>query len=186
MPLVLGITFDVLWKAALFWGLVAILTMPDTRTRAELVTVMTIVTGVIFQNCGWWGLLVFFAFLALLVVKAFRARAVRPGPPAEVQPTRLYHGGPLHAVTDIYRNNRWLVGVSRAVWMTADFNVAKGYANKGGAIVELYVAPGVSLTKNWEGVYTAPVPHATPGRYYRIDGITPMRVLDTQGMQLAA
>jgi hypothetical protein len=65
--------------------------------------------------------------------------------------------------------------------MTDNFDIAKTYAGPRGGIVQIKVDTGVKLTKQATGVYIFEVPGAVAqGEYYRIEGITPIGVLNPQ------
>jgi hypothetical protein len=100
------------------------------------------------------------------------------------QPTNLYHGTTFENAIEIYVTGLWLIGSSLppAVWMTDDFEIAKEYSGQHGAIVQVHVDRGVRLTKPGGRIYIFKVPGAVAhGEYYRIEGITPIAVLNPQG-----
>ena len=66
--------------------------------------------------------------------------------------------------------------------MASDIDIAAQHTNGGaGAIVELYVSPNANVMDMGGGFYRANIPNPIQGKYYRLNGITPKRVLDYTG-----
>jgi hypothetical protein len=107
---------------------------------------------------------------------------------ASLQPTTLYHGTTRQNALEIYNSGLWMVGNSfpPAVWMAADFAMARGYAKGTGGVVIISVAPWVRLTNLGPGVFTYEIPNGQPwGEYYHIQGLKPVGVLDVNGNRVA-
>ena len=104
------------------------------------------------------------------------------------QPTTLYHGTTLQNAFEIYYSGLWMVGGSfpPAVWMGDNIFIAQGYARVNGGIVVIKVDPWVRLTNKGGGVYIYEIPGAVPrSEYYKVQGLTPVGVLNTNGNRLA-
>jgi len=120
-------------------------------------------------------------------------------------PTRLFHGtSKLKSAKDIVKNNRWLLNnhYPNGVYMAEDFQTSAQYTSRSGGIVEIEVAippemiidinetPGSSskilemgyrLIRNGN-IYIAPIPETdSSGKYFRVEGLTPVRLLDNRG-----
>lgn len=119
---------------------------------------------------------------------------IPPPRPARSQ-TQFFHGGPLQAVMDIFRNNRVKIGQSMpyGFYVASDFDNALVYAKslrdpsagKKGGVVEVIIHPSVTLRKIGDSVFYMPMPKATKGRFYRIPNIQPVRVFDVNKRQVA-
>ena len=110
--------------------------------------------------------------------------------PPQEQATResiMWHGTSAEAAWDIFRHNRFLVNNDLSLWITEDFDYAKGIAdnNGNGLIVALFVDPGIDLIHQGGYNWTAPVPSGERGKYYRFEGIVPAGVYDSNGNQIA-
>jgi len=107
---------------------------------------------------------------------------------AASQPSTLYHGTTRQNALEIYNSGFWMVGNSfpRAVWMAADFAMARGYAKGTGGVVIISVAPWVRLTDLGSGVFTYEIPNGQAWvEYYHIQGLEPIGVLDVNGNRVA-
>ena len=118
-------------------------------------------------------------------IPAIRRRPLFAKSRAKVQPDRLYHGGPNYAVTDIYRNNRFLIGDSKpsALWMTTNFGYASSISSDG-TVVELAVDSSIALEQYAANTYIARVPNAKKNVFYTFPGIVPVRILGTNMRQI--
>jgi hypothetical protein len=194
------------------WGIVLILSLGRKAIPALLVIVLGVGLYQLLGMLGWITTIVevFMDIIPFLILVGFLICACLPQkdsnqqpqlqlptirPPMlrkitvpNIQPTVVYHGGPWGAVMDIFRNNRWHVGPSKEIWFTSSPDIAKNYArSKGpGAIIELRVDSYVALNDKGNGIYAAPVHHAEDGKYYRIAGIRPVRILDTDNSRKIA
>lgn len=111
-----------------------------------------------------------------------------PGGYAASQPSTLYHGTSLQNALEIYNSGLWMVGnlFPPAVWMAADFAMARGYAKGTGGVVIISVEPWVRLTDLGSGVFTYEIPNGQPWvEYYHIQGLKPVGVLDVNGNRVA-
>ena len=111
-----------------------------------------------------------------------------PGGYAASQASTLYHGTSLQNALEIYNSGLWMVGnlFPPAVWMAADFAMARGYAKGTGGVVIISVAPWVRLTDLGSGVFTYEIPNGQPWvEYYHIRDLKPVGVLDVNGNRVA-
>jgi len=100
---------------------------------------------------------------------------------------RFRHGTTLKNAIDIYNTQIWFAGHSlpTGVYVTDTNKIAKQYSGEHGGIVLVDVDRGVKLTKRYEGVYVFEIPNAKPYQeYYRIEGFSPVGVLDAQGNRI--
>lgn len=111
--------------------------------------------------------------------------SVFDGPYLDPQPLRLNHGTTLKNALEILNSGLWLIGPTRALWMTTDIEIAKIYARENGGIVIINVDPSLKLTNQSGGIYTYNIPNAMPYQeYYKIDGLTPMGVISPAGEKI--
>lgn len=97
----------------------------------------------------------------------------------------MYHGTPSYEnACDIYFNNRWKPGLSDGVYMTPVFSFAQNYSGTNGFIIVLSISPHIELEQQNSKVYRAPIPNGTTSKYYRFKGITPIRILDYNQMDV--
>jgi hypothetical protein len=102
-------------------------------------------------------------------------------------PSILYHGTSLQAAIEIYKSGLWLIGKPRprGLYLGEQFKTAKKYSGKNGGVVIVYVDPSRELTHFGNGVYIHEIPDAVPYQeYYKIEGLTPIGVLDSKGIQI--
>jgi hypothetical protein len=98
-------------------------------------------------------------------------------PHPEPIPNILYHGTKTFEAALSILIEGWFVGPSKKIWMTSNLGTARGY---GRYIVECHIAPYTGLTKMHGQVFTADVPHAIKDTLYRIHGVTPKKILNSQ------
>lgn len=103
----------------------------------------------------------------------------------------FYHGTKtLQNAKDIFINNRWKINQGMlGVHMTPNFNFAISYSLYIGAIIQLQIDPNVRLRKRSNDDYFALIPKSqlssnNSNRYFRIEGVTPIRILDSYGNDL--
>lgn len=94
----------------------------------------------------------------------------------------------MEGVLDIFRYNRVKIGRSmpRGFYVMTDIDEAMVYTGYSGGVVELYMPLSVTLENgNSECAFYLPMPDAGVGKYYRIAGMRPVRVFDTNKKQVA-
>jgi hypothetical protein len=100
----------------------------------------------------------------------------------------LFHGTPkMKNARDIFRNNVWNIKMN-AVFLADNFELTKKYAGKKGGIVVVKKSPGLKLQRdtNWPGAYKFPIDDAKPSKeFYRINGLTPIGILNPEGELIA-
>jgi hypothetical protein len=105
------------------------------------------------------------------------------------QPSVFYHGTSKKNALDIFNTGLWLIGNSRppAVWMADNIELSKIYASlsSDGAIVEVHVDSDLEIESRGGGVFIYQISDALPNReYYKIEGLVPVGVLDTNGKKI--
>ncbi len=117
---------------------------------------------------------------------SYQNAEIRPLPPK-----RVFHGTSLENAREIYSTKLWLISnlKPRAVYLTTDLEIAKSFAGKKGAIVDISVKRPAKLKqfrKHYdEGVYIYEIPDGKPhDAYYRIKGLEPVGLLDYKGKKI--
>lgn len=136
-------------------------------------------------------------FTRLTVKKVRTAKTVKKDSPKKdmetirIPPNRVFHGTSLKKGREIYKTKMWLISEikPRAVYLTTDFEIARSYAKKKGAIVDISVGRRVKLKKFTryydEGVYIYEIPDGNPyNEYYRINGLEPVGLLSYKGEKI--
>ena len=104
---------------------------------------------------------------------------------SDPQPLTLNHGTSLKNALEILKSGLWLIGPTRALWMTSDIEIAKQHSGENGGIVIINVDPSLELTNQGGGIYTYNIPNAMPYQeYYKIDGLTPVGILSPAGEKI--
>ncbi|MFC1828036.1 hypothetical protein ACFL0O_00305 [Thermodesulfobacteriota bacterium] len=106
----------------------------------------------------------------------------------EVQPSLVYHGTSEENAWEIFNTGFWLVGDSRpyGIYLTDDFETARGYSNNDGLIVTVIVAPAIELVDRSGGIWLYPMPNAKPHeKYHKIEGLHPFELRHPLGKRVA-
>ena len=105
------------------------------------------------------------------------------------QPTVLYHGTSRKNAFEIYNTGLWLIGnsIPPAVWMADNIELAQNYSgvNSDGAIVVIHVDADLDIENRGGGAFIYQIPSAVPNQeYYKIEGLEPAGILDTNGNRI--
>lgn len=142
-----------------------------------------------------------FSFLIKLAFSksktAIQAKIIKKSSPNKyienilTSPKRVLHGTSLNNAREILKTKMWLISEvnPRGVFVTTDFEIARSYAEKKGAIVDIKVKSGTKLIKftkyHDEGVYLFEIPDGKPfEEYYKIRGLEPVGLLNYSGERI--
>jgi len=103
--------------------------------------------------------------------------------PVANQPKVFYHGTTVENAWQILKTGEWLVGKARpyGIYLTDDFEVAKGYSFDDGLIVLVEVDSSIELVNRSGGIWLYPKPSVKPNiTKGRIEGLWPFAIMDPE------